>query len=248
MMTTGHFLTLFAAAGDWTQVIVPIVVFVIWLINQIANANKGNAPQGPKPQANRPAIPNPRQNRGPLEEVEQFLRDARKAMEGQQQQRPAQNAPRPAQQRPQQRAQTPKPPRLPKQQKKADKSPPRKPLSEQPRLRPQDSDRELDEIKLGGSVAQHVSEHLGAGSKFDERAGRLSHIQQSVDQDIGAHVKSAFDHQVGSLSQQGGGATLDAPALGDNPATSILALLRDPQGMRNAIILQEILQPPTHRW
>jgi hypothetical protein len=79
MMTTGHFLTLFAAAGDWTQVIVPIVVFVIWLINQIANANKGNAPQGPKPQANRPAIPNPRQNRGPLEEVEQFLRDARKA-------------------------------------------------------------------------------------------------------------------------------------------------------------------------
>lgn len=240
-LTIGSFTTLLGGpillAANWTEVIIPAVVFVIWVINQIANLNKGK-PQAPKPQGNRPPIPNPRQNRGPLEEVEQFLRDARKAMEGQQrgpqpQQRPPVQKPKP-QQRPQ------------KQAKKQEKQSQRKQPSEPPRLRPQEEEGEWDRAQLGGSVGEHVSQHLG-GNKFDERAGRLSQIKKSVDQDIGSRVKSAFDHQVGSLAQQSAQAEPTAD-IGENPTTALLAMLRDPQSMRNAIILQEILQPPTHRW
>lgn len=252
-MTTVPLTTLLAGlilpAAQWTEVIVPIVVFVIWIINQIANLNKGK-PQGPKPQANRPPLPNPRQNRGPLEEVEQFLRDTRKAMEGQQRGAGQQVAPPPQRQQ----LQKPKPQqqKQQKQTKKPEKPAPRKSLAEQSRLRPQADEGEWDRATLGGSVAEHVSQHLG-GNKFDERTGRLSQIQKSVEQDIGTHVKGAFDHQVGSLAVQRD-AVADSSAAADvlsdveNPAAQIIAMLRDPQSLRNAIVLQEILQPPTHRW
>jgi hypothetical protein len=107
------------------------------------------------------------------------------------------------------------------------------------------ADRPLDEVELGGSVARHVEQHLDT-SRFAERAGRLSHLQQTVEQDIGAHVRSKFDHQVGTLAKQGAAAG-DAAA-GPNVAAEIAAMLSDPASIRNAIVLQEILSPPTHRW
>jgi len=234
-------------AVDWSEVIIPIVVFTIWVINAIASANK-NKPQ-PRPPAARPAGQNPRQGRGPLEEVEQFLREARKAMDAQQrpQQRPQQVPPRQPQraaaqkQKPTARLQKPT-------AKKPDKPQQRKSISDAPRLKSQLVERDLDEVRRGDSVSQHVQQHLGT-DKFDDRAGQFSHIKRSVDQDINAHVKSAFDHQVGRLAQQGdGSAAQPTSALGESPAVQIAELLRDPQNLRNAIILQEILQPPTHRW
>jgi outer membrane biosynthesis protein TonB len=244
-------------AVDWQEVVVPLVVFVIWIINQISGANKGKNPPGPRPVAGGGA--NPKQAKGPLEEVEQFLREARKAMETQQ--RGQQPQPQ-AQQRPPQRLVPPQKPQQKQQNrpqkpggKKADKSqpqPPRKTLAEQSRLKPQAADRELDEIRLGSSVGRHVQEHLG-NNKFEERAGRLSHIKQSVEQDIGSHVKSVFDHQIGSLAVQRD-AVADASAAegiatdAGNPAMEIVAMLGNPHSLRQAIILQEILQPPTHRW
>jgi hypothetical protein len=228
------------AAAQWTEVIIPIVVFVIWLINQIAAFNKGKP--GPKPQVNRPPNPNAGQNRGPLEEVEQFLREARKAMEAQQRgQQPQRSQPQPPPPKP-------KPQRQQKQQpKKQEKPATRKPLSAASRLRSPEEEGEWNRAQLGGSVGQHVSEHLGS-SKFDERAGRLSQIQRAVDQDIGTHVKSSFDHQLGSLTPQTAASGEPISDIGDNATAALLAMLRDPQSMRNAIILQEILQPPTHRW
>jgi len=260
-------------AVDWQEVVVPLVVFVIWIINQISGANKAKNPPGPRPVAGGGA--NPKQAKGPLEEVEQFLREARKAMETQQrgqQDRGQQNRgqadrgqqpqPQQAQQRPPQRLVPPQKPQQKQQKspqkpggKKADKSQqqqPRKTLAEQSRLKPQAADRELDEIRLGSSVGRHVQEHLG-NNKFEERAGRLSHIKQSVEQDIGSHVKSVFDHQIGSLAVQRD-AVADASAAegiatdAGNPAMEIVAMLGNPHSLRQAIILQEILQPPTHRW
>lgn len=247
-MTTLAAAALFAA--DWVDVLIPVVVFLVWLINQIAGAKKAAPPVRPQPRPNappnpagQPAAPQAGGKRGLMDEVEQFLREARKAMEQQQQaagQR-AKPAP-PPQPRP---AAKSKPPRTKKPQPPATKQVGRLSPTDQPRIQSRLADRQLDEVRLGGSVAQHVQEHLDT-SRFDERAGKLSHLRQRVEQDIGSHVQQVFDHQVGSLAPQAAApaAAGDAP----NPAAQIAAMLRDPAGMRNAIILQEILSPPSHRW
>lgn len=229
-------------AADWFEVVVPIVVFVIWIINQISGVKKaaGRPPARPNapPAGNAPAAG----QRGLMDEVERFLREARQAMEqqkpGARPQQPQPAAKPGAKAKPNVRS--PKTPR-----RKEEKPAPRRSLAEQTKLQPQAAERELDEIRLGGSVAQHVREHLDT-SRFDERAGKLSHLTQTVEQDIGSHVRGVFDHSVGSLSQQNAAAesTVDA----QSSAAQIVAMLRDPAGMRNAIILQEILSPPTHRW
>lgn len=249
-------------AADWTDIIVPVVVFVIWLINQIAGVKKGpQAPPGrPAPKPQQPAQPAAGQ-RGLMDEVEQFLKDARKAME-QPKQPPARNPPpvpkpqqRPpqpaqrAQQKPQQKPKQ-KPPKPPKQQAGG-----RVPLSEQVGLRSKLEQRDREDAERGSTVGDHVRQHLDT-SRFEERAGRLSHLKQTVDRDIGDHVRSAFEHQIGTLGSQsstrtdaqGAAMTTDDSATGPNSVVQIVAMLRDPQSMRNAIILQEILSPPTHRW
>ena len=260
-------------AADWTDIIVPIVVFVIWIINQISGMKKaGQPPAGRgvvRPQ--QPGQPDAGQQaagqraagqraagqRGLLDEVEQFLKEARKSMEQPKQQqpknpppqaKPQQRPPQPAQRSPKQKQ---KPPKLPPKQQSGS----RVPLSEQSGLRSKLEQRDRDDVERGSSVSEHVRQHLDT-SRFEERAGRLSHLQQKVNQDIGEHVHSSFDHRVGTLAEQSGtrtdaqGAamTTDDSATGPNSVVQIVAMLRDPQSMRNAIILQEILAPPTHRW
>jgi hypothetical protein len=230
-------------AAGWEQIIIGAIAVGIWALNQFLGAR--NKPQAPRPNRPQPAPPRPggqpAGQKGLLDEVEQFLKDARKQMEKQQRPQPQKIQPPPT---PQQQAR-----RLKQQQaakaKQAAKA--RQPLRPAGELRP------LDDIERGTSVEQHVREHVGGErfntSRFDERAGKLSHLQQTIDQDIGAHVKSVFDHQVGSMTTGSalGGAGPEPPPL-PTPAQQLIAMLGDPQGMRNAILLQEILRPPVERW
>jgi len=274
MTGVSHFtsLVVFAAAADWVEIIIPVVVFLIWIINQIASLGRGAKDAPPKPQ--RPAAPNAgdrgaAQNapgqRGLMDEVEAFLRDARKAMEEktdprqQQANRPQQQQPpRPpavapagqrkgqAKQKPQRGGKTPPPP------------PPRQggrvPLADQLKLKSR-LERSTEGAPRSGSIEEHVKQHF-AGGLFDERAGRLSHLQQSAESELAGHVHDAFDDQSGRqkaqtgtrIDAEGAAMTTDDSATGPNSVVQIVAMLRDPQSMRNAIILQEILSPPTHRW
>jgi hypothetical protein len=231
-------------AAGWEQVVIAMVAIGIWAVNQFLGARNKPAP----PVARRnlpPAAPGQPAGgqKGLLDEVEQFLKDARKQME-QQQQRP-----QPQQPRPQPRIQPPPILQQPGAQTRKPKPPPKpKQKSRQPG-RPLSETRPLDDVREGNSVEQHVREHLGTDrfdtSAFDERAGKLSHLTQTIDQDIGAHVRSVFDHQVGTISTTA--APVEAPAA-PTPAQHLVAMLRDPQGVRNAIVLQEILKPPVERW
>jgi hypothetical protein len=238
----------FPLAAGWEQVIIAIVAIGIWALNQFLGARNKPAPpvrRNPPPQ--QPGRPAGGQ-KGLLDEVEQFLKDARKQMEQQQQRPREQPRPQPPP-RPQPRIQ---PPPIPQQGRKQ-KQQARNKQKQRPPARPLSESRPLDDVERGTSVEQHVREHLGTErfdtSRFDERAGKLSHLQQTIEQDIGAHVRSVFDHQLGTIA---GGSTLgaapvEAPA-GPTPAQQLVAMLRDPQGMRNAILLQEILRPPVDRW
>jgi outer membrane biosynthesis protein TonB len=260
------------AAGGWEQVIVAMVAIGIWALNQFLGARNKPAPpprRGPAPgpgQPGQPAAGQPAGQKGLLDEVEQFLKDARKQME-QQQQRPqqqpqpqqAQARPQQAQTRPQQVQAQPRQSPRPQQQSRKQKQ-----QSPRPQPRPPEPSRPLVESRPLGdrsattddratTVDDHVREHMGTDrfdtSRFDERAGKLSNLQQTIDQDIGAHVRSVFDHQVGTMTT---GSALSGPAAevpaGPNAVQQLLALLRDPQGVRNAILLQEILKPPAERW
>jgi hypothetical protein len=249
-------------AAGWADIIVPVIVFTIWIINQIVGAKRAAQPPAgrgvakPNPPAGQPAGANPAGQGGLMDEVERFLKEARQAMD-QQKQPPGRNVPpaKPQSRGPQtvpqkqQSKKPPKPPKLPAKQKG------RVPLSEQTSLRSKLEQREREDVERGSSVSEHVQQHLDT-SRFEERAGRLSHLKQTVEQDIGGHIHSSFDHKVGTLGEQAGtrtdaqGAamTTDDSATGPNSVVQIVAMLRDPQSMRNAIILQEILSPPTHRW
>ncbi len=91
-------------------------------------------------------------------------------------------------------------------------------------------------------------------SQFERRAEQLGEEVGLADEAMEAHLHQRFDHQVGSFSE-GGLSSVDtsAPAeqlreSGSSFAQEIAAMLRDPLSVRRAIVLGDILNPPTHRW
>jgi hypothetical protein len=108
---------------------------------------------------------------------------------------------------------------------------------------------EEDPWAKGEGVATHVRRHLDT-QEFDQRAGsfgQLSHLDTEVDD----HVHEAFDHEVTTIDDQGAVTEaerqFDAPAeaaLAASAAAGIAELFADPDRLRNAIILQEVLRPP----
>jgi hypothetical protein len=101
-------------------------------------------------------------------------------------------------------------------------------------------------------VASHVKEYLRS-DQFATRAAQLGEEVGEADERMEARLHAKFDHQVGQLKKS----SLDTPSsVGTSPdlppprvpLTNLAELLRSPQGMLQAIVLNEILQPPQHRW
>jgi hypothetical protein len=236
------------AANDWLGIIVPIVFFIIYALNQLlANKNsKGGQrpPQRREPQAERQMRPNPnappvanpqasRQQGGrptPLDaEIEQFLRraDQRKGN-------------RPQQKRAAQQQQPPKPP---------PKSLPREADISGPIAAEVMDDRGLS------SVAASVEQHM-ANRGFAQRAEHLADDIARADQQMEEHLQKSFNRKVGTLDSttQGRSATplTDTAAKADtgpqSQASALAELLSNAQGVRQAVILSEILERPEHRW
>jgi hypothetical protein len=118
-------------------------------------------------------------------------------------------------------------------------------------------DAALVETDVGRqSVSEHVREHLNVSATV-RRLDRLGDNVEAADDDMDAHLKSVFDHRVGSLpskqrsigpapSPNDSTSALDAPAA---PAPiDFAALLGDGQNVRKAIVMSEILQRPEQRW
>lgn len=106
----------------------------------------------------------------------------------------------------------------------------------------------------GESVAEHVADHM-QGNVFGER---ISHLGENVDQaddKMEQHLHSVFEHDLGQLGARTATAA-DSILDDDSPGqqlvpvepTDYLALLQDPDSIRQAIILSEILARPTDRW
>lgn len=106
----------------------------------------------------------------------------------------------------------------------------------------------VDEPPTGAGVASHVQQHLNT-REFAERASQLGSVDQE-ERAFDAQVHQTFDHQVGHLAMRA-----EEPAPGAAPpappplsSQTVAELLANPQNLRGAIVLNEILQRPTERW
>jgi hypothetical protein len=99
------------------------------------------------------------------------------------------------------------------------------------------------------SVAEHVAENVARRSRnLAEQASNLGRRIIQEDAQFDEQLKAKFDHAVGTL---GSSATTPAqePTVADNsPAANIAAMLANPDGVRQAVLINEILRRPSERW
>jgi hypothetical protein len=118
---------------------------------------------------------------------------------------------------------------------------------------PVDADVVLLDEPRRESVASSVEKHLQTGS-FEKRAAHLTDDITRAEEQMEEHLQAAFGRRVGTLADApiAAGPVTDTPvaAIDDAPpaAAAFAQILRTPQGMREAIVLGEILARPEHRW
>jgi hypothetical protein len=128
----------------------------------------------------------------------------------------------------------------------ATKKPPRR-LSESP------VDAEVID-RPGESVAAHVAKHL-QNEAFDQRAAHMTDDLAKADREREEHHRKVFSHNLGRLAKPAVAAAETSDegsntqaAAASSTATALAGLLTTPQNIRQAIILNEILQRPADRW
>lgn len=231
--------------GDWGGLIFTLLVIGFGIFQAIrqamAQGRPGQPPRIPGQPARRvgPPAGGGQAPVDPMAELEAFLRRAAEMAQGRREAPP----------------QAPPPP-VPQQagpgRKRKDRRPrPADPVvesvevSEGPRPRRK---------RLGAEVGDHVRDHLGS-KPLSERAAQLTKLDQA-DEQMAAHVHQVFDHQLGRLAVDTlpvEPATTAAPAAtaiprGTPAAAQIAALLRHPEQVRTAVVLETILRRPTDRW
>jgi hypothetical protein len=102
------------------------------------------------------------------------------------------------------------------------------------------------------SVAEHVAEGVTAHSRaFGEQTSRLGQRIIEDDRQFDAQLKAKFDHTVGTLTGSDVAAAERAAAAAADElraAVQIAGMLASPDGMRQAIVINEILRRPSERW
>ncbi|MEX2174396.1 MAG: hypothetical protein WD872_08540, partial [Pirellulaceae bacterium] len=109
------------------------------------------------------------------------------------------------------------------------------------------------DAELAGLDSQYVARHLRAADQVSVHAQHLGDEVDLADDKLEARLQRVFDHKVGVLKRstmEDGAASpsqaaLDAPLPG---AASIALMLTDPQSLRNAFIMSEILKRPEENW
>lgn len=229
-------------------VLLPLVAKAINMFSNQAEPAKRPAPP-PIPPAAKPRIPPKAANPELNSEVEEFLRRAAERRTSEQRREVTTAAqrhepPRPEQSRPEQppARRTPRPP--PAEQAKPQ---PRK-ISRQPLQA-----EIVDDVKRGSDVAEHVKQHFKPHAVL-ERAPSAQAVDQA-DEAMQDHMHAVFDHQVGTLSRGERGRlqptepqAMPQRAPSDLDIAALAGLLSNPQSVRQAIVLNEILSRPEHRW
>jgi hypothetical protein len=98
------------------------------------------------------------------------------------------------------------------------------------------------------SLAERATERAAArATKLAEQASQLGQRIVEEDQQFDVQLKAKFDHSVGTLTGSAAPPPTEPVAV-DTPASQIAAMLASPEGVRQAIVVNEILRRPTDRW
>ncbi len=226
--------------ADLSQLLsVLFIVFsiIVWVINQVAVKNQEAARKNqPRPRPIRP----PQEQ--PEEQVEDFLRRAAQKRNEKESALPAAGRQGPASRTPAERQLSSD---LPSQRRQAQRQGKSAPV----------------QGRMAGAPAADLLSTTFPGnlvsSEFEQRSQSFSTFQSSleqVDEATEARLHSTFDHQVGSLGETllsssdddrayGSTVTSGQPSSPDKIQLNIAALIASPHGLRDAIIMQEILKP-----
>jgi hypothetical protein len=253
------FILLAIDIGELIGSVIGLAALLLWVIKQVVEANKEAGPAkarpaaAPQQQAQPQAAVNPAgQQADPLRhQVEEFLRRTGRGPQGNQPGGP-------------QRRAWPGGMGDVELLVEEDASPERRPST--PPLR--SAERTASAGSVGSSaaqprprkpvaprrqtVAEHVAESIGAHSReVGEQASRLGQGIIADDHQFDVQLEAKFDHQVGTLTGSAVAAAEQAEIVAarlNSPAAQIAALLANPAGVRQAIIMNEILRPPIDRW
>ena len=149
-------------------------------------------------------------------------------------QRPQQPArPAVAPQRPmnQQGQQQQSEPLRPKQKQKQKQKPQRTGLAE---AQPKQTSKPKSERNIGSGVREHVDSYIG------------DHVKTHMGRDVDAHVKKEIDERVKSHlgSQSSQAVEMTGQPVNEYAASDLLKALKSPEGVRQAILVSEILSRP----
>jgi hypothetical protein len=100
------------------------------------------------------------------------------------------------------------------------------------------------------SVAEHVAEQVT--SRADSLGAQASKLGQRIateDQQFDTKIKAKFDHTVGTLGGSESPVTVEqiSPS-NDSMAVQLVAMLANPIGIQQAVLVNEILRRPSDRW
>ncbi len=231
-----HACWLLAARGDlamWLRVLVPLVMFMIYAVNQILNRERKGLPPShhamsprrpPMPEGNAKRPPAPGRPGAPqktdplLAEIQKFLKQSN------------------AEKRSPGRTQPPsaKPVRV-------------------------ETISPSSGSAIGDSVGRPLdSRHLDT-AEFSTRANQMTEDLKRADAEREQHFQQTFSHKLGRLTDTSvAGAKAiapDAPAAATGPPPQAIPLsdwlplpTTKPEDLRRAFMLNEILQRPEHRW
>jgi hypothetical protein len=111
---------------------------------------------------------------------------------------------------------------------------------------------------VGGQVTEHVTQYLDEG-EFARRSEQLGAEVFEADREADQHLHQTFDHSVSKLANVPGEAAAPptteladsgefVPDVSLTAPTDLFLALADPDSIRQAIVLSEILHRPEERW
>ncbi|MEX2187218.1 MAG: hypothetical protein WD875_10505 [Pirellulales bacterium] len=237
--------------GDLLSALVPVVIFVIWVVGQIANRAKPPAAKPiRRPQRRADADADWANNadddvvvaqaagdgekKTVFDEIEQFLARARQqTQQGKTPQRPVAAKP------------------IVAEPVVAQLATPRRGLSGE-------MSSTSGNLSARTQVATQVKEYLDT-SDIDAHVELLGDAVEIADDVMEAHLKEVFDHRIGTLQQMAAetpatrraASNAQKRAAGQRvtvPPVDFAAMLANAGSLRKAIVLTEILQRPSERW
>ncbi len=106
---------------------------------------------------------------------------------------------------------------------------------------------------VGAQVGKQVETYLDTG-EFSRRTSQLGGEVAQADEEIGHRLKQVFGHDVSQLAKKPGEAA--APPAADEtalapaalPLAGLIEMLANADGVRQAIVISEVLRRPEDRW